>query len=47
MNFRTSRFLDEKLNTFGAFGAKEKITPILKAWAIVNNIMRQFLPELQ
>ena len=43
---RSLRFLDEKLKTFGSFGADEKINPMLNAWAIVNN-MRRFLPDAQ
>ena len=38
------RFLDEKLQTFGQFWAKEKVNATLNAWAIINNL-RTFLPD--
>lgn len=41
---RSMRFLDEKLQTFGQFWAKEKVSATLNAWAIVNNL-RAFLPD--
>ena len=41
---RSMRFLDEKLQSFGQFWAKEKVNATLNAWAIINNL-RPFLPD--
>ncbi len=38
------RFLDEKLLNAGQYRAADAIVPMLKAWAIVNNL-RKFLPD--
>lgn len=43
---RSLRFLDEKLQTSGSFGAAQTVNTTLNAWVIVNNL-REFLPDAQ
>ncbi len=44
MSSSETRFLDEKLQTFGQFWAESKVNVTLNAWAIINNL-RTFLPD--
>lgn len=41
---RSMRFLDQKLQTFGQFWAKQKVNATLNPWAIINNF-RTFVPD--
>jgi hypothetical protein len=44
MSSSETRFLDEKLQTFGQFWAESKVNATLNAWALINNL-RTFLPD--